>query len=53
MNDNINVVETKDEKIYKLLEYFCKLTEEEKDLILEKAITLSQENKSAFQPYDG
>lgn len=39
---------SKDEKIFKLLEYFCQLSEEEQDAILEKAAAMGQENEKQF-----
>ncbi len=43
---------SKDEKIFKLLEYFCQLSEKEKDIVLKEAAAMCQENEKTQSSHD-
>ena len=43
---------SKDEKLCELLECFCQLSEEEQNVILEKAAAMCQENEKMQHSYD-
>lgn len=49
MDDNKNSVETRDEKINKLIDIFLQLSEEEQNKLLDKAISLYQETPYPLQ----
>lgn len=44
-----NTINSKDEKIYKLLELFSRLSEDKKSVILEKAAVMFQETSCSSQ----
>lgn len=44
-----NVINPKEEKIYKLLELFSKLPEDKKSVILDKAVVMFQEMSCSSQ----
>lgn len=43
---------SKDEKFSKLIESFCKLSDEQQEIILKKAVAMCQENKKVQQSHD-
>lgn len=49
MDNNKNLVETRNEKINKLINIFLQLSEEEQNKLLDKAIFLSQETPYPLQ----
>lgn len=49
MDNTKNIVETRDEKINKLIDIFLQLSEEEQNKLLDKVISLSQETLYPLQ----
>lgn len=43
---------SKAEKISKLVELFCKLSDDEKDAVLKKAVAMCQENEKTQRSHD-
>ena len=48
MQDNLNILETKDEKIYKLLDIFKNLPENLQNQMIEEIIAVVQEAENTF-----